>query len=105
MGLYGSQKISKMFNNPDIKGETAKYLAMMQNKIVQRVKVDRNKDKEDAKKIQDFLNVLKNTNTQEEMNNILLLMQADALNQLMNSKGFSKLFSEAYDVEKTKGKE
>lgn len=75
---YGGKKVAKLFNNPNINGETAKYLTMMQNKIVQRMKIDKDEDIKIAKQMQDFLNVLKKQATNIEKQNVINIMENEA---------------------------
>ena len=64
------ESLAKKFNNPRIKGETAAYLIMIQNKILERVSIDRLADVKVAKQIESFLNAVKNTATQTERDSL-----------------------------------
>lgn len=79
-GIRGGQKISRLFNDPSINGETAKYLNIVQNKIRQHISSDRTRDVIIAKQMQDFLNVLKKQGTESEKMNVINLMEEKALN-------------------------
>ena len=72
------ESLAAKFNNPRIKGETAAYLNMVQNKILERVSVDRLADIEVAKQIESFLNVVKNTANETEAETLKDLIEDKA---------------------------
>lgn len=101
MGIYQFSK-TKPFSNPKKDGETAEYLRYVQNKILNKVKVGRQKDVKEAKQIQSFLNVLKRTDNIKDIKTLGDLISKDALAELMEDLP-NDLFRLAYNPKSVAG--
>lgn len=95
-----SQSINKYFSNPNINGETKAYLQLMKNKMIAKTSYGMKKDQDTAKKMQAFLNALKNTASAKEINSIKNYMDKELLNQLRDDlpPDIFRTFSRAEDT-------